>query len=66
MVVALGVDRPLALADQVAGVGGVDAQVGFGVVLDAHRGVGDVLGGYGPRSSPVVAAPLQGDTPPSG
>src|SRR5205085_1494067 len=37
VVVALGADDPLALADQMARVGRIDTEVRLGVILDAHR-----------------------------
>ena len=44
VVVALAIDHPFALADQVAGIVGVDPKVRLGVVLHPQRRVGDVLG----------------------
>src|SRR5947209_19873506 len=58
VVVAFGADEPLDGADEVVGVGGIDPDVRFGMILHEHwgarwiAGIAPALVGVGPRASP--------------
>ena len=49
VVVALAVDEPFALGNEMLRIGRVDADVGFRMILDAHRRIAHVLGRVRPQ-----------------